>query len=216
MSVLYSEIMEGKKKLGILTLGAVFFVFLSATITHFAFPKQPLNTKSSFPSFGRSNAPIEVVLIEDFQCKNCRAFSKKLIPNLQKSYIQSGKVRFTLVPVSFLRGSQLIANAALEVYTQNPKQFFPFLRGILEHEGDVRKSDLIRIARRLGGINLQKLQHCMDTGCHNKELDKNLTWAQSVMGAQFRTPALYVNGDIGSTYSFEAVKYQIEKILGNQ
>lgn len=208
--------MEGKKKLGLTTLGSIFCVFIVATIAHFFTPSQTLNTKASFPSFGSSSAPVEVVLIEDFQCKKCRAFSKKLIPKLQESYVQSGKVRFTLVPVSFLRGSQLISNAALEVYTQNPRLFFPFLRGLLEHDGDVRKTDLLRIARRLGGINLQKLQHCMDIGSYNKELEGNLSWAQNAMGAQFRTPALYVNGNAGSTYSFEAVRYQIEQILGGQ
>lgn len=208
--------MEGKKRIGIATFGSVLLVFLVATIVHYTAPSRPIETKENFPSFGKSSAPIEVVLIEDFQCKNCRAFSKKLIPPLREKYIHSGKVRFTLVPVSFLIGSQLISNAALEVYQQNPSRFFSFLNGVLEHDGEIRKADLIRIATRIGGIDLQKLQHCMTVGGHNKELDQNLSWAQGVMGAQFRTPSLYVNGDIGSTYSFEAVKYQIEQILGNK
>ena len=212
--MLYAERMEGKKSLGLATLASAFFIFIVATVTHFVAPTRPLNTKDHFPSFGKQSAPVEVVLIEDFQCKNCRAFSQKIIPKLQSSYIKSGKVRFTLVPVSFLKGSQMIGNAALEVYKQNPNQFFHYLKGILEHEGEMKKTDLMRLARRMRGVDLAKLERCIETGCHNQELEKNLTWAQDIMGAQFRTPALYVNGDVGSTYSFEAVKYQIELILG--
>ena len=157
-SVLYSEIMEGKKRLGAATLGSVLLAFLVATVVHYTAPNRPIKTKENFLSFGKSTAPIEVVLIEDFQCKNCRTFSKKLIPQLREKYIYPGKVRFTLVPVSFLIGSQLISNAALEVYQRNPNRFFSFLNEVLEHKREVRKTDLIRIARQIGGINLQKLQ----------------------------------------------------------
>ena len=208
--------MEGKKKLGLATVASIFFVFVAALTVHLMTPAHQIKTDGKFLSFGKRNAPIEVVLIEDFQCKNCRAFSKNIIPKLQDSYVNSGKVRFTLVPISFLRGSQMVGNAALEVYKQNPNWFFNYLKLVLEYEGEVKKGDLMRMAMRIRGIDLAKLERCIDSGCHNKELNENLDWAQKMMGAQFRTPALYVNGDVGSTYSFEAIQYQIELILGGQ
>lgn len=213
---MYSKDMGEKKRLGIITVATCFGLFLFASISYYLIPTKSFQTQGHFPTFGRESAPVEVVLIEDFQCKNCRAFSQKIIPKLESSYIKPGKVRFTLVPVSFLKGSQMIGNAALEVYKQSPRQFFKYLHAILEHEGEIKKGDLMRLARRMRGIDLAKLERCIESGCHNQELNKNLAWAQGVMGAQFRTPALYVNGDVGSTYSFEAVKYQIELILGGQ
>lgn len=199
------------------TLGVAVAIFSGAAVFQMVQRSIPIamNTQG-FPTMGRPTAPVEVVLIEDFQCKNCRAFSKKMLPQLQKQYVKGGKVRFTLVPVSFLAGSQLIANAVLEVYAQNPKAFFPYLKEVLAFEGDLRMADLMRLARRVSGIDLNRLQSCIEKGCHQSELQKNLSWAQGVMGGQFRTPALYVNGSVGSTYSFEAIQYQIDSILGQQ
>lgn len=165
---------------------------------------------------GKSAAPVEVVLIEDFQCKNCRAFSQKILPKLQKEYVKAGKVRFTLVPVSFLSGSQTIANALMEVFHQNKSLFFAYLKEILNFEEELKIEDLIRIARRLNGIDIERLEKCIRNQCHNSELQKNLSWALGVMGNQFRTPAIYINGAVGSTYSFEALQYQIDLNLGKK
>ncbi len=203
--------MEARTKLFISTLAATLLIFSAAVVSQ-TFKKSSsfVGRTIGFPSIGKTSAPIEVVLIEDFQCKNCRAFSKQIIPKIQEKYIKAGKVRFTLVPVSFLSGSQAIANAALEVHQQNPSKFFPFLKALLHHEGEIKSADLVRLARRMGGVDLAKLERCIENGCHNQELAKNLQWATAIMGSQFRTPALYINGEPGSTFSFEAVQYQIE------
>lgn len=207
--------MEGKKNLIWISMVAALVIFGSAAATHVFRARAPVSMETTgFPTIGKADAPVEVVLIEDFQCPNCRIFSQKIIPKIQSHYIRSGKVRFTLVPVAFLAGSQFIANAALEVHQQNPGQFFAFLKDVLHHEGELKLADLIRFARRLGGIDLAKLQTCIEKGCHNQELEKNLSWARGMMGGQFKTPALYVNGSPGSTYSFEAIQYQIDQILG--
>lgn len=209
--------MEGRKALVISTVAAALLIFSVAAVVQTVRSHSVVVMRTiGFPSIGKASAPIEIVLIEDFQCKNCRAFSQKIIPKIQEKYIKSGKVRFTLVPVSFLAGSQMIANAALEVHQQNPGKFFPFLKALLNHEGEVKAADLIRLARRIGGVDLGKLEKCIQNGCHNQELAKNLEWAIGIMGSQFRTPALYVNGAPGSTYSFEAIQYQVDQILGEK
>ena len=203
-----------RKALVVSTVVAALFLFTIAAACHKTQAATPIAVKASgAPSIGKASAAVEVVLIEDFQCRNCRAFSKHVIPQIQAKYIQSGQVRFTLVPVSFLLGSQVIANAALEVHKQSPERFFPYLKAILNHEGEIRAADLVRMARRIGGIDLAKLQACIENGCHNQELNKNLNWAQGIMGGQFRTPTLYINGVPGSTFSFEAIQYQIDQIL---
>jgi protein-disulfide isomerase len=163
------------------------------------------------------NSSMEIVLIEDFQCRNCMAFSHQILPKIRAQYVETGKASFTLIPVGFLAGNQVIANAALEVKRQAPERLFAFLEAVLdEYEGgDLRMQDLIRLARRLGGIDLAKLQRCMENQCHKEELTRNLRWAQNLMGMKFKTPALYINGQSGSTYSFEAIEYQIGEMGRN-
>lgn len=209
--------MELRKALLAGTLALALSVFAVAVTIQTASRSTSISLQTEgFPMMGKSAAPVEVVLIEDFQCKNCRAFSKKILPKLQKEYVKEGKVRFTLVPVSFLSGSQSIANALMEVFHQNPSLFFTYLKEVLGFEGDIKIEDLLRIARRLNGVDLEKLEKCIRNQCHNRELQKNLSWALGVMGNQFRTPAIYINGAAGSTYSFEALQYQIDLNLGKK
>lgn len=204
-----------KKSLVLTTILAALALFGGASYYHFMGRSAPVPLQTAgFLSLGKASAPIEIVLIEDFRCRNCREFSEKMLPKIQAEYIQKGIARFTLVPVSFLAGSQAMANAALEVYEKHPDRFFSFLTQILiqSEAKDVSVSDLIRTARKVGGINLAQLQMSIEKGAHDRELERNLRWAQQLMGASFRTPALYVNGVQVYSFTYAALKERIEKL----
>lgn len=209
--------MESKKLLVFSTLALSLFLFCGAatyelsrkTIPVVVGPKRGM-------TIGKPSAPLEIVLIEDFRCKKCRAFSEKIIPKIESVYVKPGKARLILIPISFLAGSQAISNAALEVYAQDPAKLLPFLKEISTLQGEIKKMDLVKMARRVGGIDLDRLIDCVEKGCHNQELGTNLDWARELMGLQFRTPALYINGAPGSTFSFEAIQYQIEQMEGKK
>lgn len=210
--------MDRNKSLVLYTLAASLLVFSMASVYQTMYTKPApivLNT-NGFLSVGKPSAPVEVVLIEDFRCTNCLKFSRTIMPKIQSEYIKKGTVKFVLVPVSFLAGSQAVANAALEVYKQNPERFFAFFEAILHEEKELKIAELVRIAKRIGGIDLIKLHQCIEKGCHEKELDQNLAWARNIMGLNFRTPAIYINGSPGSTFSYEAIQYQIKETLSKK
>lgn len=210
---MYGKLMDAKKKIVLLTLFSCAFFFTLFSAAYLMRDKVSIGGVKGGIVFGEKKAPLKVVLIEDFQCKNCRAFSKRILPRIQSEYVGKGKAHFVLVPVSFLKGSRSIANGALEVYRQSPRQFYPFLEKVLALDGKVEKKDLYRIAKSLRGIDLTEFISCVEFGCHDKELEANLLWAKGLMGAEFRTPMLFVNGEKGSTYSFEAIVYQVERFL---
>lgn len=213
------EFMEQKKTLILSTVAVALFVFAGAVISYSMEKEVPFQTAGagSSLSMGESSA-VEIVLIEDFQCRSCMAFSQQVIPKIKLEYVQTGKARFTLIPVSFLAGSQEIGNAVMEVQKQAPDRVFSFLEAVLEqHEtSGVKTADLIQLAKKMGGIDLAELQLCIEQGSHNKELATNSNWARGVMGNQFKTPALYINGAPGSTFSFGAIQYQIDQLVGKQ
>jgi hypothetical protein len=202
------------------SLAAALAVFSAAIFSLSREKVNPVEAKQAkiALSMGKQNSNLEIVLIEDFQCRNCMAFSQQVIPKIKDEYIKTGKAKFTLIPVSFLVGSQGIANAVMEVHRQAPDKVFSYLEAVLDHyeAGDLKTADLVRLARRMGGIDLARLQHCIEMKCHRKELEENLDWARGIMGSRFRTPALYINGAPGSTFSFEAIQYQIDQLTGTQ
>lgn len=209
--------MEQRKVAVLTTALAAFALLSSASLLYHNFraPMAIVLETSRYPSFGNPSAKVHVVIIEDFNCKGCRKFMQEVYPKIQANYVSQGQVRYTVVPVAFLSGSKPIANAALEVYRRSPDRFMPFVEGIFvdaEHL-EMNERALIRIARRVGGIDLERLHRCMETRCHYAELDQNLAWAQGVMGRQFTTPAVYVNGVSTSPSSYSAIKEQIEEIL---
>jgi protein-disulfide isomerase len=208
-----------RKALVAATLAVAVLLFGGASYHHLVQQAVPIEVKTSgFLSIGKASAPIGIILIEDFRCKNCREFSEKILPKIRSEFIQPGIARFVLVPVSFLTGSQAIANAALEVYQRHPDRFFSYLQQILiqSETGEVKAVDLIRMAQKVGGIDLATLQSAIAKGTHDQELDKNLQWAHRLMGASFRTPALFVNGVPVSTFSFRAIEERIKTIRGKK
>src|SRR5207302_9035889 len=61
----------------------------------------PLPPPSSDPlaarAKGRSDAPVTVYEMSDFQCPYCRAFAITTRPSLEREYAQTGKVRFVYI-----------------------------------------------------------------------------------------------------------------------
>jgi len=49
------------------------------------------------PTLGETNAPIVITEFGDYKCPACKAWGEQIFPQLQKDYIDSGKVKFSYV-----------------------------------------------------------------------------------------------------------------------
>jgi protein-disulfide isomerase len=155
------------------------------------------------------------VIFEDFRCINCRTFSEEVFPQISHAYIETGKARFTIVPLAFLDGSKALANAALGVYDHAPDRFLPFI-GELFRVKAVRRREILAAAQTVGGIDPYYLARCMDHDLYGKVLEANLNWAKQILGHQFGTPALLINGVPTSTASFDEIAHRIDQIEKKQ
>jgi protein-disulfide isomerase len=145
------------------------------------------------------------------RCANCRTFSEEVFPRIAERYIETGEARFTVIPVAFIEGSKPLGNAALCVNHTSSDRFFPFIQELFRMDGS-SKHEILRAARRAGGIDLHALGRCIDTREYYDELEENYHAAKRLMGRQFGTPALYVDGIPTSTASFEAVENRIAQL----
>jgi protein-disulfide isomerase len=168
------------------------------------------------PRIGRMEAKVELVLIEDLRCGACRFFTEKVFPHIEREYIETGKAYCIMVPVSFLEGSKPLANAALAVYQIAPDRFLSYLHALFEHfngrsSNGYESKALIDLAEKVGGIDLNQLRECIDSNCFALQLEQNLDWAKRIMGRDFGTPALYING-MKTSPSLEKIKERIERL----
>ena len=163
------------------------------------------------PRLGVPDAPVHIVLIEDFHCSYCRQFTVEIFPKIEKRYVATQKASFLFVPVSFLSGSRPLANACLSVFHLAPQKFIPYLHALFDQFAEDK--DLVPLAKKIGGINLSELQKCIDTGCYYAQLKENYIWAKELMGPNFGTPALFINGEQVNTSSWQDISEAIEKHL---
>ena len=166
---------------------------------------------------GRLEAKIELVVIEDFKCGACRFFTEKIFPKIQQTYIDTGKAFCIVVPVSFLDGSKPLANAALAVYKIAPNRFVPFLHAMFDHfygrrSNGMEQKELLEIAEKIGGIDLKRLRDSVESNAFYPQIEQNLDWAKRLMGNNFGTPTLYINGIRTSTGSLEQVQESLSKL----
>ena len=168
------------------------------------------------PTIGLSNAPVHMVLFEDLLCYNCRLFSHNVLPEIKKNYIDTGKVKCTIILLAFMKGSQFPANAALCVNKTNPGKFYDYMQKLHEFQAEDEKdwesrSNLIQIASDIGDIDLLQLRLCIRQKSCYDELQRNMEIAKTTMGKNFGTPAVYINGAPLNSLSYDAIEKEIEK-----
>ncbi len=181
----------------------------------------PIMVTDGHPSIGSRDARVGLLIVEDFRCTACRTFIEEVFPQIRERYIDTGIAYCILVPVAFLDGSKPLANAALAVFKLAPDKFFVFVHAVFKHFGTreihgSERSELLKIAKDIGGIDLEELQKCVESNCYFTELDRNLHWAERIMGKEFGVPALYINGIPTSTVSLEGISARIDKIYRSQ
>src|SRR5437763_1186834 len=109
----------------------------------------PLPPPSSDPlaarAKGRSDAPVTVYEMSDFQCPYCRAFALTTMPLLEKEYVQTGKVRFVYINLPLTTRHANAAAAAELAMCAAPRR-------PLRQEDRPRGGRASRRARAAGGV----------------------------------------------------------------
>lgn len=169
------------------------------------------------PRVGSAQAKISLILVEDFRCGACKRFSQTIFPQIQAQYLDTGAASLVFVPIAFLPDSEPLANAAIAVYHFNPEKYVEFMHALFEAfashgTNPSMESDLISVASRVGGIDLKKLQECIDSNCYKGQLEQNLAWVKETMGEHFFAPALFINGVSASTGSFDKISRKMERL----
>ncbi|MBF8263475.1 MAG: dsbA [Parachlamydiales bacterium] len=169
------------------------------------------------PRIGRLEAKVEMVLIEDPRCGACYYFMENIFPEIYEKYIETGRAYCIVVPVSFLEGSEPLANAILAVNKQAPEQFLAFLHAVFVHfhgreSNGWEQKEVLDVAQSVGGIDLKRLRDCILTNCYSKQLEQNFDWGKRIMGRDFGVPTLYINGMRTSIRSADAIGERIEKL----
>lgn len=176
------------------------------------------------PTLGYAQAKVHLVLFEEPKCTHCREFTEQIFPEIKKEFIDTNKISFTIIPVSFLPGSMPAAIATLCVYHEDPlypndELFFKFIDYLYAHQPDEMSDwgtpeNLIAYAKATSpAIKLPKLRKCIDMETYRVQIEKNTDYGKQVMGGKLMTPTLFVNGIQVEELSLENVSRLIREML---
>lgn len=161
-------------------------------------------------TFGNPKSKIKVIVFEDFMCKYCREYINNIFPIIQKQYIDTNKISYVIVPVSFIYGSKPVASAAISIYELNKSKFFDFVKIISNTKTRLdSKQDILDIANELQDININALKNFLDNDSYNEYLKANFDYAKKIMKGNFYVPAFYINGK-------KVSKEKITSVLENE
>ena len=193
-----------------LTLATV-IVLVAATVAVVAFlalrgPGRSVDAATSGyadqPTLGDADAPVKVILFENFLCDHCRAFEEDAFPRLVTDYIDQGLVEAYYVNLAW--GGERARQAALAgecAYRQDETGFWAFKSRLYRAQNDWSGvEDLVELARGVDGLDADALRSCVVEERYADEVQRDLDLAERV-GVQ-GTPSVIV-GDEG----FQAPAY---------
>lgn len=206
--------MEIRKKIVLATAIASLFFLGGAIAYKVTRPPVPIVLDTSGqPTIGTGKT--KIVVFEDLCCANCRVFTEEIFPELTKKYVDTGEAQLVLIPIAFGENSKPLANAALSVYHIAPKSFVSFVSQLSRAQASL-KDDILFVARSVGGIDLVTLRERIDLKMYYAEIDRNLYWARSLMGEDFGTPTLLINGLEIPAGSLDAIGERIRELGGSR
>lgn len=176
------------------------------------------------PVMGEASAPVTVVEFGDYLCPACKAWGELIYPQLEKEYIDTGKVKFAFVNVLFHgEASELASLAAESVFAQNPEAYWSFHKAIYDAQPKqdhdalwVTPEKLIALARtHVPQIDLTRLEADLKSKKAAPELKVDVELVRKYR-VQL-TPSIMINGTmLNDPFDYKAMKSLIDKALGGK
>lgn len=164
---------------------------------------------------GDENAKVTVIEYASPTCPHCMNFDLNVFPEFKKTFIDTGKVRFTLRPFS---RSILDAVVFMVAACDDPAaDYYPVIKSYYETMrswavSDNAKAEMAQVAIN-NGFTQERFEACLT----NQELFKGLEKARNQALEEFgldATPTFYVNGKkLAGVISVEEFAKEIEPLL---
>ena len=160
---------------------------------------------------GDADAPVTIVEWSDFECPFCGRFYSQTLGQIEKEYIDTGKVKFVYrdFPLNFHANAQKSAEAAECAGEQ--EKFFA-MHDLLFEKGVSGGVATYKGYAKDIGLDTGKFDTCLDSGAMASEVAKDLADGQAagVRG----TPGFVINGQlISGAQPFSAFKQAIDAAL---
>jgi protein-disulfide isomerase len=177
----------------------------------------------SQPHQGSATAPITVIDFSDLQCILCDRFVKSTEPQINSTYVQTGKAALVFEHLPN-RGFDSFPAALAAQCTNDQGKFWQYHNLLYKNQGPIdsgwaSKENLKKFASEIPGLNMAKFNSCFDSQRYKPFIEANLALAHSLGFTQ--TPSFVIVKSDGSNpqqllgpQPFPEFKAVIDKELG--
>lgn len=159
-----------------------------------------LNTANQ-PYVGNPQSKVEVVVFQDPMCAECKNFNNVVFPKIKKDYIDTNRIKYTVIPIASADGTTTAAEGLLCIYyqdenTPNSKLFFTVLDYFYAHlPTQISDVSFLALAEKADpSLNMDKVKRCMDKNVYYTRIRQNTAESSRVSGNNNTKPAVFVNG----------------------
>ncbi|WP_244226652.1 DsbA family protein [Paenibacillus protaetiae] len=177
---------------------------------------------NELPVMGSADAPVKIVEFGNFKCPNCKDFATAVKPQIDKDYIETGKVAFYYINYSNFLGpdAYTAALAAQAVFHQNNDAFWDYYKILFEKQQNedtewATPDYLVQLAKDAKlPIDYDLLRKDIDGQTYKDEVDEqnDMVTPKKVTG----TPTFFINGkQYGDSFmDYNSFKKAIDKAIG--
>lgn len=155
-------------------------------------PPQKVNVRlGKALRLGDPKAKLGIVEFSDYQCPYCRRFYLQTFPQLQKSYIDSGKLALLVknFPLDFHPHAMNAALAMNCFGDQDANKFWDIQHELFSHQDRLGQAFYKELVKKYG-LNQKKFESCVGDAAQRKRVNDDLKYAQS-LGVQ-GTPTFFI------------------------
>lgn len=167
------------------------------------------------PRLGQEDAPVTLVVFEDFNCSHCRLFNENELPKIEREFIHTGQAKLYFINFAFMGPDSRAAALASEcVYKQTPTGFWDYEKILMRSQGNdiYHTRGLVELATTyVADIDAELLQQCIDNDEAVADLEADIALARAV-GVD-STPTVIVNEAFAQNYTYDIVAEAIRAEL---
>lgn len=171
---------------------------------------------------GEPRAPVTIVEFSDFQCVYCAQYARETHPQLQREFVNSGKVRYAVLnlPIDAIHPHARKAAEAAEC-TRREGKYWDMYQRLFQHPQVLEQSHLAQYAKELG-VDQRRFAACLNGEMTSKlDRDKKLATTLGVsvtptflIGTIEGESVLKVRRILRGAMPYSAFKSVLDELLG--
>ncbi len=149
---------------------------------------------AGYPTLGAAEAPVTIVEFMDYECPYCQGWAQDTLPQLQRQYVDTGKVRYVARDFPLPRHPRARPAAIAAACAGEQGRYWEMHEALFAAAGQLRDADFTAHARHLG-LDQAQFDACRSDPRHAVRLDRAFAEARTLGVAG--TPTLLIGASAG-------------------